>query len=172
MAGLAAIPAGVWRRLLTGNLEQLQTKMPTVTANLLVLGASQTVAHWLQAAVALIALAGVWLAFRRGIGPLQVAAACAAAFLVTPYALVYDMPLVVAAIVLCLEHQQMLGKEFAPARRLTMLLLWAVPLLMAPPLYGFPFSSALLMLFFVLTARQVLLENRKGSPAAILEGWR
>ena len=152
--------------LLAENLDRLQTMMPTVTASLLVLGVDRAAVQWVQAAVALAALAGVWLVFRRGSGRLQAAALCAAAFLVTPYAFVYDMLPVAAAIVLCLEHQQTLGKEFDPVQRLTMLLLWAVPiLLMAPPLRRFPLSPALLMLFFILTARQVLLENRHGAHA-------
>ncbi len=140
-------------RMLAENMGHLHTLMPTVTATIASLGYNEAVAHWVQFTVGLATIVGVWALFRRGCGRLQIAGLCVAAFLITPYALVYDTPLITAATILCLEHQLSLGVEFDPSERFSLLTLWVAPLLVFFPI---PVCSAFFMWAFVLIGRRIL----------------
>jgi Glycosyltransferase family 87 len=72
--------------------------MPTALSDALALGASAGVAMVIQVAVAILAVAGVWFAFRRVPGKLSVAALAVASILASPYAFIYDLTLVAAAV--------------------------------------------------------------------------
>ncbi len=67
---------------------------PTFASGLRILGLSGGIAMVLEAAVALAATAAIWVVFRRPFSPFAMAAMMAGAFLVTPYAAQYDLPVV------------------------------------------------------------------------------
>jgi hypothetical protein len=72
--------------------------MPTIIANLTFLGVDLPMARSIQAAVAVAVAVIIWLCFRRGVTNLGSAALLVGTFLATPYAFVYDMPMVTNAI--------------------------------------------------------------------------
>ncbi len=73
--------------------------MPTVTANLVMLGASPAWATPIQAVAALAGAILVWRVFRRAgqCGPRELLILAAATFVATPHAFVYDLPLLTGA---------------------------------------------------------------------------
>jgi alpha-1,2-mannosyltransferase len=72
--------------------------MPTLTANLQMLGASLTVARSAQAVAAMGVAAILWRAFRAGVTPRATNLLFAGTFLATPHAFVYDLPMFTGAI--------------------------------------------------------------------------
>ena len=83
--------------------------MPTVTMNLRILGVPDGVASAVQAGVALLAAALVWIAARRFPPGLAIAMASLGTCLATPHAFVYDLPLLTAAVVLAIDARQHRG---------------------------------------------------------------
>ncbi|HLY58120.1 MAG TPA: glycosyltransferase family 87 protein [Stellaceae bacterium] len=79
---------------------RLYHMMPTALSNAMALGAGDRVAYAVQGAVVLAAAVGVWFAFRRDRGRLAVAALAVGSVLASPYAFLYDLTLVGAAIAL------------------------------------------------------------------------
>ena len=72
--------------------------MPTIVANLTFLGVDLGAARGIQLAVAVGVAGIIWVCFRRGVTNLGTAALLVGTFLATPYAFVYDMPVVTNAI--------------------------------------------------------------------------
>jgi hypothetical protein len=81
---------------------RLDHLMPTVTANLYLLGVSPQWAAMVQAVAAIFMLGVVWRFWRRDDGLLPIAAVPVATFLATPYAFAYDLPMVAGAVILVL----------------------------------------------------------------------
>ncbi|HEY1257832.1 MAG TPA: glycosyltransferase family 87 protein [Stellaceae bacterium] len=69
----------------------------TVLGNLILLGGGLTAGRVVQACVMVVVAAAVWVCFRRGATNLAIAAALVGTFLATPYAFVYDTPMVTNA---------------------------------------------------------------------------
>ena len=174
LISLACFGASMWQdwlrswpeyfQLLGQNIGHLQDLMPTVTANLAEIGVGPGIARWVQLAVALATAVTIWLIFRRGrsmggwaAGELRVAALCIATFLVTPYAFVYDMPVMTAAVILCVLYQYRIGGEMPSPERMSLITIWLSPLLiLSDQLHHFPAASALFGLLYVLIARRCL----------------
>lgn len=79
--------------------------MPTITANLTFLGVDLPLARVIQLAAA-VAVAGIiWACFRRGVTNLGTSVVLVGTFLATPYAFVYDMPMLTNAI-LAVVHDE------------------------------------------------------------------
>ncbi len=97
---------GVWLRELPGYAGSFETGsmryelMPTVVANLKMLGAPRGMANGVQAVVAVAAGVLVWRAFRPGVTRPAIAVLAAATFLATPHAFIYDMPMVAGGLLL------------------------------------------------------------------------
>jgi hypothetical protein len=70
---------------------------PTILANLTSIGVNRAVAWTFQAGGAALAAISIWVCFRRGITTRAVAALYPGAFLATPYAFTYDMPMLTNA---------------------------------------------------------------------------
>lgn len=98
IAWLRAMPEFV--ALVDGQRDNLAHLIPTARSDALALGATERVAALVQAVVTTAAAAGVWFAFRRGSGTLPVAALAVASVVAAPYAYVYDLTIVAAAITL------------------------------------------------------------------------
>jgi hypothetical protein len=107
--------------------DQLLYLMPTVSALLRTLGATTAVKGSVQLALSLACAIWVWRVCRRGIGPHALLALATAAFLATPYAYVYDLPVLTGPVLLFADHQlRMTG-------RLTMLEVTALTLALLLP---------------------------------------
>jgi hypothetical protein len=117
MAWIGAMPDFV--AIVDSERGRLLSFMPTALANALALGASDRVAEGIQFATTAAAAAAVWFAFKRALpayspstlspalgigdglgaaGERRVAALATASILASPYAFVYDMTLVAAAV--------------------------------------------------------------------------
>lgn len=94
----ASLPADA--AVVLQNRDGVAQLMPTVSAGLYQLGAPDRLAQWVQLAVAALAAGVTWRAFRSGVTPTATAVLAMAAFLATPYAYVYDLPIVTGALVL------------------------------------------------------------------------
>lgn len=69
----------------------------TIVGNLTLLGADLSAARAVQACAAVLIVIIIWVCFRRGVTVLAAAALLVGTFLATPYAFVYDMPMVTNA---------------------------------------------------------------------------
>lgn len=109
--------------------------MPTGLSNVLALGASDRVAWAAQGAAIGLAVAAVWFFFRRANGRIAAAALAVAAVLASPYAFVYDLTLVGAAIAL-LAGEPDLAYPAATAALAIVAAIWPAAMLLdlAPPL--------------------------------------
>ncbi len=139
LAWFRSMPA--FMAVLDAERARLLPLMPTALAGALALGASDSVARFVQAAVTLVAAVTVWLAFRRRDGhkPGRPAAAAlaVAALLASPYAFLYDLTLVAAGAVLILAEPPG-PSSFSPLAGLILTLALLLPaamfLNMLPPL--------------------------------------
>jgi len=98
--------------------------MPTIIANLTFLGLDLPVARLIQLAVTIAVAGVVWTCFRRGPTELGISAALVGTFLATPYAFVYDMPMVTNA-VLAVAHSEGKIARLLPMPD-TFILAWAI----------------------------------------------
>jgi hypothetical protein len=83
--------------------------MPTLTGTLRLLGASPAAARPPQIVLGLLAALWVWRACRTGLGPRAVLVVATATLLATPYAFVYDMPLLTGALLLFVADRARAG---------------------------------------------------------------
>jgi hypothetical protein len=97
--------------------------MTTVGVDLRRAGLPGPIAAAGQAIAALIAAGLVWRCFRRGDRRLAIAALLVGTLLATPYAYIYDLPILAAAVVIVVGHRLALALRFAS---------WDVVVLLAP----------------------------------------
>jgi hypothetical protein len=92
----------LWASWLPAHADLVETGwvqfMPTIIENLTFLGLDLFVARSIQLVVAVIIVGIIWLCFGRGVTNLGTAALLVGTFLATPYAFVYDMPMVTNAV--------------------------------------------------------------------------
>lgn len=122
---------------------RLVAVMPTVAGNLELLGAGAPVAILVQIVAAGIAAWAIWRAFRNGPSAAAAASLLAGSFLVTPFALIGDLPLVTGAVLLLVQERVLAGETFRMAEVVILGLAIWLPYLMigfAP----FPLSTAVL----------------------------
>ena len=86
--------------------------MPTVMANLEMLGASPSLARAAQGAVALAVAAAIWRRFRSGASPQACIMLIAGGFLATPHAFAYDLPMLTGAVFWFVEQRLALARRF------------------------------------------------------------
>jgi len=96
-AWFAAIPG--YLTLVEANSPHLVHLMPTITATARVLGLPAALAQALQFGVSLLMVGLAWWVFRRGVAPGAVGVLGVATFLATPYAFIYDLPVVTLAVI-------------------------------------------------------------------------
>ena len=129
--------------------------MPTVTAALTGVGMPPDIAQWVQAIAALGAALAVWRCFRDGPGPLAGAALLVATFLATPYAFVYDLPVVAAAVLWVIAARHDAGGTFGLGEMVVLMLAMLFPITMPAGNPHFPLSVVALALLLGMILRRV-----------------
>jgi hypothetical protein len=148
----AALP-GFARQFAAENSEIVHF-MPTVFAALSQLRFAPDVAQAAQWASAAAAAVVVWLMFRRGPSALAGAGLLVAALLATPYAFVYDMPIVATAVLWVVADERRRGPAFTAAEVAILILTLAAPVTLPPGVTKFPLVMLSLILFVGMTARR------------------
>ncbi len=118
-------------------------KMPTLLGNLLQLGAPLTAAWAAQFCASAVVFALIWRQFRAGVTAKAVAVLCCGAFLATPHALVYDLPIFAAAIVIFIDERLKSGGGFDPRECAVILVALFLPTLMIGT--GAPLGAAVIL---------------------------
>ena len=160
LAGVAtaAYGTGVWAdwvAMLPGYLDAFDrdpSRMnfkPTVMANLQLLGVGLQAAKAIQGLVAVVVACLVWRCFRRLAGRLAVAALLVGTVLATPHALIYDLPIVVAAMALVIQERVV----FSLGDIVILVLAFTFPVLMMVRMAALPVSAVPLLLLFGLILR-------------------
>jgi len=159
LASLAVFGPDLWRaffdaareagsaRIVDEMLSRVSSQIVSLFAAGTILGLPRSVASALQLAGAVLAVAAVWIAFRRHpSGLARTAVLAAATFLVSPYTLNYDLLLLMpAAVGLFREGAH---KGFYPGERLLYIVLWLMPLAgMVLSRFGLPVVPLVILLF-------------------------
>jgi hypothetical protein len=149
---LKATPALL--QLAEDNRQRLLSLMPSITAGLMAAGATQRAAQIIQAALSIAAASAVgWLfhrARRTGAGELDAAAVQVGAFIVTPYAFIYDMPMVAAAAVTAFQWAAVRPGRWRFVAAGAPLLAYMLPLVMLQgALKGWPIGAVTLLALFI-----------------------
>ena len=158
LAGLSAVVARhpEWNHL-----------APTVTGGLRMLGAAGGVVQAGQIGAALVAAGGVWFACRRGLTPLASAALMVGAFFATPYAFVYDLPIVAYAAWIVVRERDASGEGFGSMELAVLIGAVQLPALMGFHLLGAPWGGLVLAALFAVILRRIA---RPAAPAWRLRG--
>jgi Glycosyltransferase family 87 len=127
---------------------------PTVLANLQMLGVSLPLARGAQGVVGVVVACFVWRCFRRDSGRLAAAALLVGTFLSTPHAFYYDLPMVLAGMVLFIEDRLETTATFGTAEILILALAIIFPVLMLLKDLPVPIGALSLLLLFGLIVRQ------------------
>jgi alpha-1,2-mannosyltransferase len=115
-------------RVVNETFERIFMQMTTLLAAARIFGLPPAVSSAVQLAGAALAVAAVWIAFRRHpAGEARIAILATATFLVSPYTLNYDLLLLMPAVVVLFRLGASLG--FYPFERLVHLALWLMPTL-------------------------------------------
>lgn len=148
---LAMLPAysDLWE-----NIPSVLNMRPTVMASLQMVGVPLLAARVVQAAVTVTVAVCVWFAFRRGPSRLAAAALLCGTMLATPHAYFYDLPMVVAAMVLFVEERVQTDQGFTTGEVGVLLLALLFPIVMLMKNYAVPGTFLCLALLFWITIRK------------------
>ncbi len=124
--------------------------IPTVVNNLQRLGASQGPARAVQGTAALAAGVVVWRAWRLLPHGLAVPALLAATCLATPYAFVYDLPMLSSAVFLFAAHRLRSAGSLWFSEIVVLVLVLAIPAVAVFPSIHIPVSTVAIGLFLTL----------------------
>jgi hypothetical protein len=161
----ASLPA--FSRQFAAESSQIVHLMPTVLAALLQLGVPLGLAQSAQWAVTAAAAATVWALFRSGPTPLAGAGLLVAALLATPYAFVYDMPILATAVIWVVAERHRAGDAFGTGEILAIILALLSPIALAAGNSVFPLAALSLVVLLGAIVRRWL---RLRSPAAPTHG--
>jgi hypothetical protein len=128
-------------------------RMLTVIANLQMIGVSLTVAKIAQAGVAIFVALTVARCFRRDPNPLATAALIVGAFLATPHAFFYDLPMVTAAMVLFIQARIDTTGRFSTFELAVLVVAGLFPIAMLTRNIPVPVSAVALLLLFAVIVR-------------------
>ena len=146
---------------LVGKQTHLYHEMPTIAANLHALGVAPVAAQGIQIGAGIAAGAAVFLCWRRGgTSRLATAALQTGTFLATPYAFVYDLPLVTHAVIELVLERMEAKETFTLTEVLAVIGTLLLPIVMALSHGSIPWSGVVLPLLFVVIVRRALRRNR------------
>jgi Glycosyltransferase family 87 len=147
-AWASILPTYAHAELVAGARAQLLQFMPTISANLQLAGIPPSLATGTQAIAAIVVAILVAIIFRRRPGRLATAALLVGTFLATPHALLYDMPMIAAAIALFVEARLRTNSVFHLAELLILGLALLFPILMIWTDFKIPAGAVPLLLLF------------------------
>lgn len=150
-AWAAALPA--FSRQFAAESSEILHLMPTVLAALLQHGVAPAAAQPAQWAMSAAAAAAGWVMFRAGPSPLAAAGLLIAALLATPYAFVYDMPILATAIIWLVAERRRANTAFGTGEVLVMMLALLAPMALAAGRSSFPLAPLALILLLLVVVR-------------------
>jgi hypothetical protein len=140
---------------------------PTVTAGLMFLGVNPTAARIVQLCVATAVATIIWMCFRRGVTILATAALLVGTFLATPYAVVYDLPMVTSAVIAVLAEKSRTGTSLTILEAAVLSLALALPIIVMETWRLSAIKSIPLILLFGMIGWLIFHSNPAGSRAAL-----
>jgi alpha-1,2-mannosyltransferase len=157
-------------RFMNEMFERVSTQMTTPLAMARMAGLSPALSGAVQLAVSALAVAAVWIAFRRHpASDARIAVLATATFLVSPYTLNYDLLLLMPAVValFCLGAAQ----GFYPFERIVYLALWLMPTLgWSLNKIGLPVTPLAVLLFGVIAWARLARQSKVELPSAAAAG--
>jgi len=162
----ASVPA--FSRQFAAESSEILHLMPTPFAALLRLGAAPPVAQALQWAATAVMAVIVWWLFRRGATKLAAAGLLAATPLATPYAFVYDLPIIATAVIWLVAERQHAGQTLGTGEVFVLMLAMAAPVALAAGSTNFPLAPLALMLLLGIVVRRCHRLRRQGLPGPVL----
>lgn len=157
---VASMPA--FSRQFAAESTTIRHLMPTILVALLQLGVAPTAAQLAQCAATAASAAIVWILFRSGPQQLAGAGLLVAAFLATPYAFVYDMPVLATAVIWVIAERQRAGDALGTGEVLVMILALISPITLAAGASKFPLAALSLILLLAAIVRR----HRRMRPQA------
>jgi alpha-1,2-mannosyltransferase len=136
--------------------------MPTVGGDLHALGIPQGAAYVIQVIVGCLAASLVFYSFRHLPSSLAISVFCAATFLATPYAFIYDLPILTGAVLLFVSYRISCNLPLGLPEIGLLILVMTFPAILAFGDIHAPISSLTVGLFIALT-----LMTQKGAPALL-----
>jgi hypothetical protein len=152
-AWAAAVPG--FSRQFAAESSQIVHLMPTVLAALLQHGVAPATAQLAQWAMTVAGAATVWVLFRPGPSREAAAGLLIAALLATPYAFVYDMPILATAIIWLVAERHRAGTAFGTGEVLVLILALIAPVALATGHSSFPLAPLALILLLGAVVRVV-----------------
>jgi hypothetical protein len=140
----ASLPG--FSRQFAAESSQIVHLMPTVLAALLQLGVPPALAQSAQWAATAAAAATVWALFRSGPARVAGAGLLVAALLATPYAFVYDMPILATAAIWFVAERHCAGDAFGTGEVLAIMAALLSPITLAAGNSVFPLAALSLVL--------------------------
>ena len=129
---------------------------PTIISNLTSIGIDLTVARSVEACVAVVVGVMIWICFRHGATMLATAALLVGTFLATPYAMVYDMPLLTSAVLLVLRDREQKNRALTIPELIVLAMSLVVPVIMVATWRPATLRSIPLILLFGLVVWRIL----------------
>jgi hypothetical protein len=133
---------------------------PTITSSLNSIGVDLTVARSVQACVAIVVGIIIWISFRHGVTLLAIASLLVGTFLATPYAIVYDMPLLTSAVLLVLRDQEQTNRALTIPELIIFAATLLLPIIMVATWRPALFRSIPLILLFGLIVWRIVRGRR------------
>ena len=133
---------------------QIVHLMPTPLAALTQLGIAPGLARIGQWVATFAAAAVVWFLFRAGADRLAGAGLLLAALLATPYAFVYDMPVVATAVIWLVIERDRSGEAFGTGEVMVAILVLLAPVALAAGTSRFPLAALSLILLLAAVVRR------------------
>ncbi|WP_315775619.1 MULTISPECIES: glycosyltransferase family 87 protein [unclassified Bradyrhizobium] len=150
---------------LQANQASLDHMMPTVIAGLHALGAPPPIGYLVQLLLSCSIVVMVWDAWRRGMTEQAIALIAVGSVIATPYAMIYDMPMVAAGIAIHWKARSDAGEPIAPLEIGLVIALGACLLAMIG--HSVPLAAAILLVLLALSIAGVF--DRSGRPLPALD---
>jgi hypothetical protein len=139
---------------------------PTITSSLTSIGIDLTVARTVQTSVAVFVSILIWICFRKGVTALATSLLFVGTFLATPYAIVYDMPLLTNAVLLVLRDEEQTNRVLTIPELIVLASTLALPVIMVITWRPATLRSIPLVLFFALVVWRILQSRSRGPTLA------
>ena len=159
----ASLPG--FSRQFAAESSQIVHLMPTILAALVQLGVAPATAQLAQWAATAAAAVSVWVLFRSGPQLLAGAGLLVASLLATPYAFVYDMPVLATAVIWLVAERHRAGEALGTGEVLVIVLAMISPMTLVAGTSDFPLAALSLTLLLGMIVRRSWRLRRQTAPA-------